>query len=186
MSDETMDTLSLETYVARGMQSLMFVVCYCLCRIVASVSFWQSGLTGMKVFDLLFQLFIYGWTGFVVVPEAVVNTTVYWGLPPYCDDLNELTAVACQKRGAERAESNAAGGSYDPGEEAKALQQSRAKGASEAKEWARSIGAAPSMGSPTGAIETPGTDVAASTGDVALDVEVNEQDVAQDEYQFSV
>jgi hypothetical protein len=131
ISDETMDTLSLETYVARVMQSLMFVVCYCLCRIVASVSFWQSGFTVMKLIDLAFQLFIYGWTGFAVVPEAVVNTTIYWGLPPYCDNVNELTALACQQRGQERVK--------DPigvGDEA-----ARAKGANDAMEWAKSVGA---------------------------------------------
>ena len=95
-----MEKWSIEKAVARVLQALMFVVCYALTRLIANKTYWHSDTASSAAGEwilIVFLFFLYIWTGYHVVPEAMMNASVHFALPPYVDNTNWMTAVLCQK-----------------------------------------------------------------------------------------
>jgi len=86
----------------------MFIICYALARIIASKAYWtntygdggqtRSTTESPEGWALVLALtFLYIWTGYHVLPEAMMNASVHFSLPPYVDDGNWATALLCQQ-----------------------------------------------------------------------------------------
>ena len=103
-STETIDEASFETYVARVLQALMFVLCYSVSRLLGSKTFWQNNdVEEMILF--LYYVFLFFYTGYVLMPEAVVTASVAFCMPPYVDNHDWACALACQRHADRLAES---------------------------------------------------------------------------------
>lgn len=143
-TDESMDAASFETYVARMLQALMFVLCYSVARLLASKAseyrhetallhlaltlfvfpnphphphpqpssrptskeFWTAdGKNDIEEVCLfIYYLFLLFFTGAVLIPEAVVTSSVAFCMPPYVDNHDWECALACQRHADKLAE----------------------------------------------------------------------------------
>ena len=86
---------SVETYVARVLQGFMFVTSYGVSRLLASKTYWKSvKAEPSDIWLLATYIFLYLWVGLILLPEALINATVCFALPPYVDELNQRTIIS--------------------------------------------------------------------------------------------
>jgi len=96
------ETMSYETWLVRVMQALMYVVCYSMSHLVAAKKYWKAAVYGddsaysIWIFTLMgFYTSLYLAAGVYIFPEAVMNVTVAYAMPPYVDEDNKETLQAC-------------------------------------------------------------------------------------------
>ena len=97
---------SLEKYVARVLQALVFDACFQLSSYLGDKYFWKH-LTSDRVILFIFYILLFITCGFFLLPQAVFTATVTLALPPYVDPDNFKVAEACTKH-KEHQESSAA------------------------------------------------------------------------------
>ena len=98
------ELLDVELYISRVMQALLFVICYCTTRLVASVRFWkgQYDITGDHP-AVISGLYLAAWAlllfvcGSQLLPNILIGSTLFYALPPTVDDVNKAALVACSK-----------------------------------------------------------------------------------------
>jgi len=97
------EKVSFEKYCVRIMQALLFTVSYGLSRSIATKANWSVAIHGdpspntalwqFGVMAYFIGLFLF--SGLYIFPEALINVTVCFALPPYVDAENLDTVKGC-------------------------------------------------------------------------------------------